>query len=287
MVQSLYIFALQSVTHRLFVISFLIRSLQTHCELECENKVLTFRNLNSNFIPISKCGATDGPRWVPDSFIDWKEMSHNTFGATPHYPISAIPNARVLSPWASYQIRKIAGCACAWNAGIVFPRRRLQRKPLISDPGMHHGTCVTHVPWCMSGSLTRGGGKTFPAFPAHAHPRFDVSGKRPIAARNKSAQSISICGDHYLAWSAPNCLSSYGCTQHDKFTRKRVGLTLYMLNCFEEAKTHLHFSSFCGTEMAWVVEIRLNVKQGLIYLISQCHGWVWLFAIHTYTDIPR
>ena len=22
-----------------------------------------------------------------------------------------------------------------------------------SDPGMHHGTCVTHVPWCMSGSL--------------------------------------------------------------------------------------------------------------------------------------
>ena len=23
----------------------------------------------------------------------------------------------------------------------------------VSDPGMHHGTCVTHVPWCMSGSL--------------------------------------------------------------------------------------------------------------------------------------
>ena len=38
-----------------------------------------------------------------------------------------------------------------------FPRHRLQRKPLLSDPGMHHGTCVTHVPRCMSGSLTRGG----------------------------------------------------------------------------------------------------------------------------------
>ena len=36
-----------------------------------------------------------------------------------------------------------------------FPRHRLQRKPLVNDPGMHHGTCVTHVPWCMSGSLTR------------------------------------------------------------------------------------------------------------------------------------
>ena len=69
------------------------------------------------------------------------------------------------SLWTSYQIRKIAGCACAGNAGSVFPRRRLQRKPPISDPGMHHGTCVTHVPWCMSGSLTRGGGENVPGIP--------------------------------------------------------------------------------------------------------------------------
>ena len=26
----------------------------------------------------------------------------------------------------------------------------------VRDPDMHHGTCVTHVPWCMSGSLTSG-----------------------------------------------------------------------------------------------------------------------------------
>ena len=26
--------------------------------------------------------------------------------------------------------------------------------PRISDPDMHHGTCVTHVPWCKPGSLT-------------------------------------------------------------------------------------------------------------------------------------
>ena len=40
-----------------------------------------------------------------------------------------------------------------------FPRHRLQKKPIFSDPGMHHGTCVTHVPWCMSGLLIRGGGE--------------------------------------------------------------------------------------------------------------------------------
>ena len=43
-----------------------------------------------------------------------------------------------------------------------FPCNRLQRKSLVSDPGMHHSSCVTHVPWCMSGSLTRGSGKNAP-----------------------------------------------------------------------------------------------------------------------------
>ena len=35
---------------------------------------------------------------------------------------------------ASYQVRKIAGCACIGNAGNIFP--------------------ATHVPWCIPGSLT-------------------------------------------------------------------------------------------------------------------------------------
>ena len=52
----------------------------------------------------------------------------------------------------------------------VFPRRRFQRKPLVSDPGMHHGTCVTHVPWCMSGSLTWGDGENVPGIPGACAP---------------------------------------------------------------------------------------------------------------------
>ena len=54
--------------------------------------------------------------------------------------------------------------------GTFFP------PPQVSDPDMHHGTCVTHVLWCMLGSLvngflwTRGGEGTFPAFLAHAQP---------------------------------------------------------------------------------------------------------------------
>ena len=75
-----------------------------------------------------------------------------------------------MKQWASYQIRKIAGCACPGNAGNVSPRHRLQRKPLVSDPGMHHGACVAHVPWCMSGSRTRGGGENVPGIPGACAP---------------------------------------------------------------------------------------------------------------------
>ena len=36
---------------------------------------------------------------------------------------------------------------------------------LISDPDIHHGTCVTHVPWCMPGLQTSGGGENVPYIP--------------------------------------------------------------------------------------------------------------------------
>ena len=80
------------------------------------------------------------------------------------------PSYDMIIPWASYQIRKIAGCACAGNAGNIPPRRRFQSKSLVSDPGMHHGTCVTHVPWCMSGSLIRSDGENVPGIPGACAP---------------------------------------------------------------------------------------------------------------------
>ena len=57
-----------------------------------------------------------------------------------------------------------------------FPRHWLQMKPLVSDPGMHLVMCVTHVPWCISESLTYGGEENITGIPA----QFYVSGKRPI-----------------------------------------------------------------------------------------------------------
>ena len=67
------------------------------------------------------------------------------------------------SSWTCYQTCKIAGCA--GNAGNGFRTTDFKGKPLVGGPGMQHRTCVTHVSWCMSGSLTCGGGENVPSIP--------------------------------------------------------------------------------------------------------------------------
>ena len=76
-----------------------------------------------------------------------------------------------------------------------FPRHRLQKKPLISDPDMHHGTCITHVPWCMSGSLTRGGGENDPGIPgACATRNFTYLARGPWKLQSISNSVIATKG---------------------------------------------------------------------------------------------
>ena len=77
---------------------------------------------------------------------------------------------KIITPWASYQIRKIAGAHAPGMPGTFPP------PPRVSDPDVHHDKCVAHVPWYMPGSLTCGflwsqrRGETFPGFPVHAQP---------------------------------------------------------------------------------------------------------------------
>ena len=73
--------------------------------------------------------------------------------------------------------------------------------PLFSKPDMHHGTCVTHVPWCMPGSLTNGflWNRWREKRSRHPwrirNPRFCVSSKRPIQRKkHKEAPKVSLGG---------------------------------------------------------------------------------------------
>ena len=64
--------------------------------------------------------------------------------------------------------------------------RSFSPPPRVSDPDMHHGKCLTHVPWCMPGSLTNGflwsqwRGKRSRHSGRMRNPQFYVSGKRPM-----------------------------------------------------------------------------------------------------------
>ena len=87
------------------------------------------------------------------------------------------------SLWASLQIRKIAGCACAGNAGNVFP-----------------------VPLCMSGSLTSGflwslwRGKRSRHSRHMRNPQFYVSGKRPMPQWGLWCQIAGLELAHLTVW---------------------------------------------------------------------------------------
>ena len=65
------------------------------------------------------------------------------------------------SALASYQIRKIAGCACASNAGNVF--HATDFNGIVSFPGMHRNMCV--MPVMHVGIANTWWGKNVPSTP--------------------------------------------------------------------------------------------------------------------------
>ena len=69
------------------------------------------------------------------------------------------------TPWASYQIRKTAGCACPGNAGNVFPATDLKETTSLRSrhaSRTFHDACRDRYP--------AAAGKVFPALPVHPQP---------------------------------------------------------------------------------------------------------------------
>ena len=84
-------------------------------------------------------------------------------------------------------------------------------QPRVSDPDMHHGTCATHVPWCMPGPLSSGLLWSWWCGKRSRHSRrlrnlqFFVSGKRPMAYCRQ------LIG-HYLKQSSLRSVTPYSVT---------------------------------------------------------------------------
>ena len=149
--------------------------------LKCMRMCVTMRNES---VSVNDIEAINN-RYV--IFVKSPHDVSNIFIRTPPYFYTIVYNMsgfiNSLTPWARHQFRrvtishgplaryvKIAGAQSPGMPGTFSPL------PRVSDPDMHHGTCVTRVPWCMPGSLTSGflwsrrRKETFPAFPAHAQP---------------------------------------------------------------------------------------------------------------------
>ena len=94
-----------------------------------------------------------------------------------------------MGPFARYTKSGLPGMP-----GTLFPPTRF------SDPDMHHDTCVTHVPWCMLGSLTgsfiwiRWRGKRSRHSRCMRNPQFYESGERPMSGSPPSFTYIQ--SDH-------------------------------------------------------------------------------------------
>ena len=88
--------------------------------------------------------------------------------------------------------------------------------PRVNDPDMHHGTCVTHVPWCMPRSVTSGflwsrrPGKAFPAFPARAQAAIYVSRQRPILSYSDATNLIGAHWNPFNTVEETKHFSHYG-----------------------------------------------------------------------------
>ena len=98
--------------------------------------------------------------------------------------------------WASYPIRKIAGCACAGNAGNIFPATDFKGNRLLASrhASRHarHARAVMHV----GIANPRWWGKRSRQSRRMRNPQFYVSGKRPIGCSHSSIACLK-CGLFY------------------------------------------------------------------------------------------
>ena len=153
-----------------------------------------------------------------------------------------------------------------------FPHHRLQRKPLVSDPGMLHGTCVTHVPWCMTGSLTRGSGENVLAFPAHAQPEILRNWQEAHCISIKVA--CNLLSLPYLQRRLNQTSVEFGTRISNHIPYETVNLITYpcadtsLLAWVKSGTSYYLMTSRDGSNFHWITQYRSMFKGGWLYWIT-------------------
>ena len=148
-------------------------------------------------------GESTGDRWIPIAKGQWCTLSRIVIiGAT------VCMNAFCSSHGPLTRHTKLRVVHAPGMPGTFSP------PPRVSDPVMHQGTCVTHVPWCMPGSLTNGflwsrwRGKRSRHSRRMRNPQCYVSGMRPITARINSLWTSDTTQWYRTVWTLAQLMAS-------------------------------------------------------------------------------
>ena len=137
-------------------------------------------------------------------------------------------------------------------------------RPAVSDPDMHHGTCMKHVPWCMPGSLTRGllcrwRGKRSQHSRCMRNPQSYVSGKRPM--------KISVIG--YLNW-----LVVFLWAPHRKGNKSAKGAYTWGSPVCLSMCEGSEYTSLSATKMKIILNVTISK---LLILVSMSGIWFGVY----------
>ena len=140
---------------------------------------------------------------------------------------------------------------------------------------MPHGTFVTHVPWCMSGSLTRDGGENVPGIPgACATRNFAYLVRGPCGVISYSARPCDIyCKAWWMfhySWRAPP-ISFYVYRRRARVDGSAV-LSASKIGCWPDiGNTEPSFNLWHNVLIQYF-QINSNCYRGLI---AENHDIVW------------
>ena len=192
--------------------------------------------------------------WCPQTILFWYICGHvliklevivgqhmlGICGSSIHMTLLHGPLTRYVKLWVAH----------ASGMPGTFSRHRCQWKPLVNNPDVHHGTCVTHVPGCMLGSLTHGGRENVPGIPGACTTRIST---------NLVRGPWRIVQDKYATVS-DNCLpcNMFKMKYHRYFSYRQLFLSTLWFYCDQDrAQEH----TFKLTGNRWYSKLHSSTRQ--------------------------
>ena len=150
--------------------------------------------------------------------------------------------------------------------------------PRVSDPGMHHGTCMRKVPWWMPRSLTssfllsRLRGKRSRYSRRMRNSQFHVSGKRPMKLPHRGV-ALFLWG----TIAVHNSIFNGKSLVHFTFSRVNMAILIFLfVFLFVVA---IYIIMFCYEMICWLRPmIKVRIISNVAILRPTWKSWFWSYS---------